>query len=152
MRTYINWRVAALVDKDVPALRRVFIPPFHHPIRYLGPSGISSPAWLCGSSTPDIYLPSCGCVLYLEYRLMSSVFFSGKAPDLAFLLRPAPGIVIVPHRPTVRTTPQADIQRDDLCRWSRILRHLIHEPIPSLCSLLGTLMVCTSVIRRFFST
>ncbi len=45
---------------------------------------------------------------------MSSAFFSNKAPDLAFLLRPAPGIVIVPHRPTVRATPQTDMQRDDL--------------------------------------
>ena len=44
---------------------------------------------------------------------MSSAFFSNKAPDLAFLLRPAPGIVIVPHRPTVRATPRTDMQRDD---------------------------------------
>jgi len=33
-------------------------------------------------------------VLYLEYRPMSSAFFSSRALDLAFLLRPASGIVI----------------------------------------------------------
>jgi len=39
-----------------------------------------------------------------------------SAPALAFLLRLAAGIVIVPHRPISRTIPQTDMQRDDLCR------------------------------------
>src|SRR4030095_4697193 len=91
-------------------------------------------------------------VLYLEYHPMSSAFFSSRAPDLAFLLRPASGIVIVPHRPTARTAPQTDTQRDDICRLSRIWRPLIHEPIPSPSSRSGTLTGCISVIRRSFST
>src|SRR5262245_11970769 len=116
-------------------------PPFVISALAMGQTVSSLPHLGTAGSTPDAVLPSCGCVFYLEYRTMSSAFFSGRAPCLAILLRPTSGIVIVPHRLTARTTPQTDTQRDDLCRLSRILRHLICEPILSPSSLSGTLMV-----------
>src|SRR5574341_2600334 len=75
-----------------------------------------------------------------------------SAPELAFLLRLAAGIVIVPHRPISRLLPQAATPRDDLCRLWRVLQRSIHWPIPSRCSLSGILTVCTAVIRPSFMT
>src|SRR5687768_6277463 len=45
----MNLRVAALVDNmNMPGLRRVFIPPFHHPNSRLGPNDVIPPTWPYG--------------------------------------------------------------------------------------------------------
>ena len=150
----MNLSLAALVDKTaVPGLRRVFIPPFHHP-QFSPWTKRYQPAARPCSELTTAYLSYCLAdgVLYLEYRPMSSAFFSSRALRSCFSVAACIWhCYSTPPTHSAHRTPDR-YTRDDLCRLSRIWRPSIHELIPSPSSLLGTLTGCTSVIRRSFST
>src|SRR5262245_11970768 len=61
----MNWSVAALVAKDVPALRRVFIPPFRHLSSCHGSNGVIAAA----SRYSGLDARRCAAVLRMRFLL-----------------------------------------------------------------------------------